>query len=185
MSSSSIAAGPHTDLVGSDDSNVRNIPGAENATSGHTHVSAKPVQKSPRASQQQHGFAPKHASGDPQPRPHPSDTARQPPRELAPMPEEHLPRGVPRPLGPNICEIIPGGQHREVPAFPPSGTLVFDEDVSMPRSTAQDTLGGATAKDVARGLGHPGRGVSNTEARRDWEAHHGVRISVAEQTQPK
>ena len=40
-------------------------------------------------------------------RPPPNNVTHQPPRELAPMPEEHL-RGGPRPLNLNIRKIVPG-----------------------------------------------------------------------------
>ena len=132
-------------------------------------------------------------SGDPQPRPHPSDIARQHPRQLAPMPQGHLPRshGGPRPFGPNIREIVTTGyaslpacatgsrgsslsvseQHPDVPPAEPAAPALVDKDASATPPNALDTLGGATSRDVARGLGHPGGGVSNTGARRDWEAH--------------
>ena len=53
----------------------------------------------------------------------------------------------------------------------PATPLLVDEDASATPPNALDTLSGATSKDVARGLGHPGGGVSNAEARRDLEAH--------------
>ena len=139
-----------------------------------------------------------HVSSDPKPRPDPSDIARQHPRHLAPMPQEHLPRshGGPRPFGPNIREIVPPGmhprlrvrpspvgsrgsslpvleQHPDPDVAPPelAAPVVVDEDASATLPNALDTLSGTTSKDVARSLGHPGGGVSNKEARRDWEAH--------------
>ena len=116
------------------------------------------------------------------------------------MPQEHLPRshGGPSPFGPNTREIVPQGMHPclrvrpspvgsrssslpvsepeqhsdpDVAPAEPGAPVVVDEDASATPPNALDTLSGATSKDVARGLGHPGGGVSNKEARRDWEAH--------------
>jgi hypothetical protein len=86
-------------------------------------------------------------------------------------------------FGPDIREIVPpagaslsavplahvvsfethlGQQHPDAPqAVPAAAAAAFvDEDASATPLNALDTLGGATSKDVARGLGHPGGGVS-------------------------
>ncbi|KAI0053150.1 hypothetical protein FA95DRAFT_1552640 [Auriscalpium vulgare] len=43
MSAESMTARPHEDIIGSDTSNMHNIPGAENATSGHHYVATRPI----------------------------------------------------------------------------------------------------------------------------------------------
>ena len=69
------------------------------------------------------------------------------------------------------CPVLEQHPDPDVAPAEPAAPVVVDEDASATPPTALDTLSGATSKDVARGLGHPGGGVSNKEARRDWEAH--------------
>jgi hypothetical protein len=119
---------------------------------------------------------------------HPSDVAAI----VAPMPEKHLPRGGPCPLGPHIREIVPGGVLQDLIVMStreftsslrtrmasqytiwssPCDTVIVDEDTSMPflerirHARQQSNLQSHRSRPQADG------GVSNKEAGRDWEAH--------------
>ncbi|KAI0726579.1 hypothetical protein C8Q72DRAFT_783436 [Fomitopsis betulina] len=166
MSAESITSLRHNDCVGGDASKGC-IPGAEKATSGHRYNAIFPTSD---------------AAGN--------DNAPQ-------RAQEHLPPSTVRdappassahPLGKHV---IPGDQLRkdaththpsaqriqtarttghpvELAPAPDSRTVV-DRDPYGPRTSAADTLTGATSQDVHNHLGHPGTGQTSSELHHDGQ----------------
>ena len=75
-------------------------------------------------------------------------------------------------------------QHPDAPQAEPAAAAAAaafaDEDTSATSPNALDTLAGATSKDVARALGHPGGGVSNREAKQFLKARRKVARKVTD-----
>ncbi|EPS96479.1 hypothetical protein FOMPIDRAFT_1130316 [Fomitopsis schrenkii] len=168
MSAESMTSHRHNDYVGGDASKGR-IPGAEKATSGHQFNAIFPKSDA----------APKRAQEHlPQP------TGRDAP-----------PSGSDRPLGKHINTVTPGdqlqngqvdevththpsaqciqsarttGQPIELAPAPDSHTVI-DRDPYAPRTSAADTLTGATSQDVHNHLGHPGTGQTSSELHHDGQ----------------
>ncbi|VDC07420.1 unnamed protein product [Peniophora sp. CBMAI 1063] len=108
--------------------------------------------------------------------------------------EEHLPRTDMRadlPLGQNITAIIPPAQHKtpgssdesgpyadtapslqNAMGMPHVGEVYYRNDASLDeRTSASDTLTGATSGDVYRGHGQPAQGETSAELHHNGKAH--------------
>lgn len=63
----------------------------------------------------------------------------------------------------------------------PDSRTVVDRDPWEAKTTAGDTLTGATSQDVHGGLGHPGAGMSSAEMHHDGSAHRKRQMRGTEQ----
>ncbi|KAI0683766.1 hypothetical protein BC835DRAFT_719723 [Cytidiella melzeri] len=173
MSQRQVTDTRHNDYVGTD-ANINRIPGADQATSGHSYVSVFPKE----------GPDTRNASGVNRPDEHlPPPTGRDRP-----------PRGIGQPVAPaeqgsfgeRLTTVQPPSSHHSQPQtqpqtqyqsqpqpLPPApdSRTVIDRDPFATPVTAGDTLTGATSQNVYAGIGKPMGGMTSKEMHHDGKAH--------------
>ncbi|KDQ60365.1 hypothetical protein JAAARDRAFT_46089 [Jaapia argillacea MUCL 33604] len=156
MSKEAMTSGRHNDFVGSDASAGR-IPGAEKATSGHYYNAVFP--KEPAKAEQHTVTAPEN-----QPRkleafmPPPTGRDRPPVHDVGPSADQ-------------IRAVQAAELRQKAEQIRAGDDVVVDTDPWAERTTAGDTMTGATSQDVHKGLGHPGSGMTSKEVHHDGMGH--------------
>ncbi|KAI0342264.1 hypothetical protein BDW22DRAFT_1429128 [Trametopsis cervina] len=149
----------HNDFVGND-ANVHRIPGADQATTGHHYVAVMPKEGPDSRSASGINRADEHL---------PPPTGRDRP-----------PRGIGQPVAPaeqgsigeRLTTVQSQPQPQPQPQEPLPGTrVVIDRDPFAERTSAADTLTGATSQSVYGGIGKPGSGMTSQELHHDGHAH--------------
>ncbi|KAI0766301.1 hypothetical protein BC629DRAFT_899840 [Irpex lacteus] len=145
----------HNDYVGTD-ANVNRIPGADQATSGHSYVSVFPKEGPDSSNASAVSRADEHL---------PPPTGR-----------DHPPRGINQATAPAKQGSWGDGlttvssQPQPQPAAPDSRTVIDRDPFATPTSAA-DTLTGATSQEVHAGLGKPWGGQTSAELHHDGHSH--------------